>query len=78
MSINREKCAVCYNVLMNIYTLDNVPICLSCVDTPDTKIFFDKMSFSICTKCNTIQLDKLVPLNLLYQTSHNAMSVGKT
>jgi predicted SAM-dependent methyltransferase len=36
------------------------------------------MSFSRCYVCNTIQLDRLIPLNLLYSSSHNTVSVGKT
>jgi SAM-dependent methyltransferase len=36
------------------------------------------MSFSQCCSCNTIQLDKLIPLEILYSNSHNYNSVGET
>ena len=76
MSILRTKCAICEGGLINIYSLQNVPVNLSCV-TPDHQYHFDELSFSQCNKCNTIQLDKLIPLHVLYQSSHNVTSVGK-
>jgi len=35
------------------------------------------MSFSQCIGCNTIQLDNLIQLNILYSNSHNYVSVGE-
>jgi len=52
-----------------------MPIKLSCIDTPETNT--SNLSFSQCIFCNTIQLDKLIPLNILYSQSHNYTSVGK-
>jgi 2-polyprenyl-3-methyl-5-hydroxy-6-metoxy-1,4-benzoquinol methylase len=78
MSIFRNKCAICNNDLNFIYSLDDVPINLSCVDLDNIIYNFDKLSFSNCVECNTIQLNKLIPLNILYQNSHNTTSVGKT
>jgi 2-polyprenyl-3-methyl-5-hydroxy-6-metoxy-1,4-benzoquinol methylase len=79
MNISRENCAICNNELAYLYSLDNIPINLSCVDLHDIISYkFDKLSFSSCTGCNTIQLDKLVPLDILYSKSHNTTSVGKT
>jgi predicted SAM-dependent methyltransferase len=74
--ICRKKCAVCNSDLKHIYNLDNVPIKLSCTSTPQ----FEKksMSYSSCVMCNTIQLDKLIPLEQLYSDSHNYVSVGQT
>jgi len=52
-----------------------MPIKLCCLNIPElTK---ENMSFSICELCNTIQLDKLIPLDVLYSSSHNTESVGK-
>jgi 2-polyprenyl-3-methyl-5-hydroxy-6-metoxy-1,4-benzoquinol methylase len=74
--MKREACAVCSNSLKNIYTIDNVPVKFFCTSTPS----FDKssLSFSQCDNCNTIQLDELLPLDVLYAESHNYVSVGKT
>jgi SAM-dependent methyltransferase len=52
-----------------------MPIKLSCVENPELNT--ESMSFAQCVKCNTIQLDNLIPLNILYSSSHNYTSVGK-
>lgn len=77
MEINRNKCSICNYNLKNIYSLNNVPITLSCVENTDNFIY-SNMSFSQCCSCNTIQLDKLIPLEILYSNSHNYNSVGET
>lgn len=75
-SINRLECEICMSSLKQLYTIKNMPVKLCCLDTPE----FDTstISFSICTTCNTIQLDKLVPLDILYSGNHNTSVVGKT
>jgi predicted SAM-dependent methyltransferase len=72
----RNKCCICFMTLKNIYIIPNVPNKVNCTDEP--MFGADELSFSICIKCNTIQLDKLIPLDILYETSHNYSSVGKT
>jgi len=74
--IHRKECAICYGELTLFYTINNMPIKLCCVDSIEGDCY--PMSFSICNICNTIQLDKLIPLNILYSSSHNTVSVGKT
>ena len=74
--MQRKQCAICNDSLKNIYTQEKIPISLSCTNTPT--INCDKLSFSQCCLCNTIQLDHLIPLNILYGESHNYKSVGKT
>ena len=76
MNINRNNCAICSNTLKHIYVLENVPIQLSCTIT-NTDYQYSNMSFSQCISCNTIQLDHLIPLDLLYSNSHNYVSVGE-
>jgi predicted SAM-dependent methyltransferase len=76
MVIIREKCSICNSSLNNIYKLQNVPIKLVCTSNPE--FGFDELSISKCSQCHTIQLDKLIPLDILYSTSHNYTSVGKT
>ena len=70
----RNKCAICNNKLNHIYKLQNVPLSVSCTENP--VLNNDEMSYSICDICSTIQLDKLIPLNILYNESHNFISVG--
>ena len=75
--MNRYNCSICNGELKNIYTLEKTPISLSCVSSIE-KYDYSNMSFSECIICNTIQLDKLIPLELLYSKSHNYVSVGET
>ena len=73
----RNSCSICNGKLKNIYVLENMPVTLSCLT--NIKIFnYSNMSFSICIECNTIQLDELIELNILYSKSHNYISVGET
>jgi 2-polyprenyl-3-methyl-5-hydroxy-6-metoxy-1,4-benzoquinol methylase len=74
--MKRKSCAICNFNLKNICLINNVPTKLSCTSVPinDTS----PLSFSQCENCNTIQLDELIPLNILYAESHNYVSVGKT
>jgi hypothetical protein len=53
-----------------------MPISLSCLETQDFQ--YNKLSFGICSSCNTIQINNLIPLHELYKNSHNTISVGKT
>jgi SAM-dependent methyltransferase len=73
--MKRDKCTICNYNLQNIYILDNLPKKLSCVNFPIYDL--EKLSFSKCIQCNTIQLDHLIPLDILYSDSHNYTSVGK-
>lgn len=71
----RENCAICKSALLhNIYLLEKFPIKLCCLSEP--KYEKHNLSFSQCECCKTIQLDKLLPLNILYSDSHNTTSVG--
>jgi 2-polyprenyl-3-methyl-5-hydroxy-6-metoxy-1,4-benzoquinol methylase len=75
-SIVREECAICTNIIEKIFELEHIPITLSCSASLE-KYNYAKLSFSKCKTCNTIQLNELIPLNILYEKSHNFTSVGK-
>lgn len=75
-SIARTECAICNNIIEKIFDLEHVPITLSCSASLEN-YNYAKLSFSKCKICNTIQLNKLIPLNILYEKSHNFTSVGK-
>jgi len=72
----RNNCVICNSNLQNFFVISNIPIKLSC-SNENTNYLYEELSFSQCPKCNTIQLDKLIPLNILYSNSHNYTSVGK-
>lgn len=73
--IKRDICIICSSSLNNIYILENVPIKLACIKNPEKNMHH--LSFVQCNSCKTIQLDELIPLEILYSESHNYTSVGK-
>ena len=74
--IKREKCVICNCSINEFYCLKDVPITMQCTNKP----IFEKntLHYAICSNCNTIQLNNLIPLNILYASSHNFTSVGNT
>ena len=71
----RTNCVICANKISHIYKLSSIPLASSVTEMPISN--FDDLSYSICNTCNTIQLDKLMPLHILYGESHNFSSVGE-
>ena len=71
----RSECAICNGNIKHIHSLEKMPIKLCCTDSPEIKN--TEISFAQCAKCGTIQLDKLIQLDILYSNSHNYTSVGK-
>lgn len=79
MNINflpRTNCKICNDNLSHLFSLSNFPIKLTCDIEP--KFGEMELSYGTCDNCNYIQLDKLVPLEILYSLSHNYTSVGNT
>jgi len=74
--MKRLYCSICNGELNYVYNLANVPVRLSCVESPDGHLF-DVLSFSQCLDCKTIQLGQLMDPSVLYATSHNYTSMGK-
>ncbi len=70
----RNSCAICYSKLNNFFNV-NMPTKLCCTQNPICDM--SSLSFAQCEVCNTIQLDHLVPLPILYSDSHNYNSVGQ-
>ena len=73
--MKRSRCVICNFNLKNIYVLNNVPVKLACTTHPVYNK--DSLSFAQCEECFTIQLDKLIPLDILYSESHNYTSIGR-
>jgi predicted SAM-dependent methyltransferase len=71
--MERKSCGICECKLHNFFTME-MPTKLFCTKYP----IIDKslLSFAKCEECNTIQLDRLIPLHILYSDSHNYKSVG--
>ena len=75
--MERNICAICDTKLSIddiICNIHNVPIKITCTDNKISQL--EDMIFAQCNKCNTIQLQKLIPLEILYNGSHNFTSSG--
>lgn len=57
--------------LEHLYNFNKFPVFMGCTDEPQKKDILAEMSFSICRDSGIIQLDKLLPLDLVYLTQHN-------
>lgn len=69
--IKRDKSLITgKNNLEHLYTLNDFPVFLGCVDTPAEDDILIDMSWSICPETGLVQLDKLVPLEILYGEQH--------
>jgi predicted SAM-dependent methyltransferase len=76
-NIIREECVICNKDIEKFFNLENVPITLNCCSSLEN-FNYETLSFSQCKTCNTIQLNTLIPLDILYGKSHNYNSFGKT
>ena len=75
--IIRNNCIKCNTQIEIIHTQQNVPISLSTVE--NNKDFkYSNLKFGYCNKCNIIQLNELINLDILYEHGHNYQVVGNT
>lgn len=56
--------------LEQLYTYKNFPVFFGCVDSPASEDVRADMSWAIDPDTGVIQLDKLIPLDILYQSQH--------
>jgi 2-polyprenyl-3-methyl-5-hydroxy-6-metoxy-1,4-benzoquinol methylase len=73
-AVERPSCVICSNAIFSpIITLKNMPIYMG-VATNEIydDLFFDQRWVE-CLSCGCLQLNRLVPLNLLYSHSHNSV-----
>ena len=76
-TIERNKCAISgMEDLEVIDVMPRFPIYMGCVDTPETDDVFVDAIWSISKSSGVIQLQRLIPLNLLYQEQHDSGVVG--
>jgi predicted SAM-dependent methyltransferase len=77
INIIRDTCALCNGILKHIYEIKNVPISFSIIHNIDDECVNSDLSYYYCESCNSIQLNKLIPLDILYKNAHNYNIVGK-
>lgn len=70
--INRNKSIITWKEnLEHLYTFRDFPVFLWCVEQKESEDILANMSWSICPETWMIQLDKVLPLEILYQAPHN-------
>tara|TARA_Y100001935_G_scaffold255072_1_gene266378 strand:+ start:7667 stop:8800 length:1134 start_codon:yes stop_codon:yes gene_type:complete len=75
--INRDKsCLTGKKITKSLWSVDNFPVYFGCVNTNFAEDLKTKMEFFIEEKTGLIQLNKLIPLEILYQNQH-AFGVGE-
>ena len=71
-TISRKKSVVTGKANMeHLVTYEKFPVFIGCTDTPRAKDLLADMSFSICPDSGSIQLDRLIPLDVLYSEYHS-------
>lgn len=78
-TIKRNKDAVLNNNdLIHLYTFENFPVYMGCTEQPaDTDIKAD-MSWYISENSGMVQLNPLLPLDIVYMSEHGSGTVGKS
>jgi len=76
-TVKRKACSISgQEDLDNLYVFKSVPVFMGCVDSPVQDDLFQDMSWSISNSSGAIQLDSLVPLEILYKESHGSGDIG--
>lgn len=57
--------------LEHLVTLPHYPVFIACTNEAETQDLFSDMSFSICKDTGVIQLDELIPPEILYSQYHS-------
>lgn len=73
----RERCVVTHSDDMEkLHCMRKFPVFMGCVNTPASEDLREDMSWSISRSSGLIQLDNLLPLEVLYPESHGAGVIG--
>ena len=76
-NINRLKNVISQeDDLELLHELRDFPVFMGCVDHGSDKDLHVDQSWSISSNNGIIQLNKLIPLNILYQSEHDSGAVG--
>lgn len=61
-----------------LYSLKKFPAFLGCVSTPQEQDVVEDMNFYVGTNTGMVQLNPILPLEVVYQTDHNQGATGTT
>ena len=77
--ISRDKDVVLGKVdLEDLYTIKDFPVFMGCVDSEADQDVKSDMSWKISTSSGAIQLNPVLPLDVVYAMSHGSGTVGDT
>ena len=77
--ISRDKDVVLgKNDLEDLYTIKDFPVFMGCVDSEANQDIKSDMSWKISTSSGAIQLNPVLPLDVVYAMSHGSGTVGDT
>jgi len=76
--LDRVNCCICgSHELRESFRLESFPIYMGTTsDSPEGDLFADQI-WNICGECGCIQLRKLIPIEILYESNHSGGPVGK-
>jgi hypothetical protein len=73
----RRACAACGAAdLEALLVINGVPVHMGCTDQPREQDVVYDQRWATCTRCGSVQLSALAPLDLVYQTQHNGAVGG--
>ncbi|WP_312845389.1 class I SAM-dependent methyltransferase [Campylobacter sp. MIT 97-5078] len=72
----RTKCVVSGDENLELLSSEKYPLFCGCTEEVQSEDIIADMNFCISKNSGVIQLQKLIPLNLLYANGHDAGSVG--
>lgn len=76
--LKRTECIICNTSdLTHLHTFKHVPIFMGVQQPSESPVFEDQM-WTICKHCHTVQLQNLIPLDVLYKHTHTPGTVGET
>lgn len=74
--IKREECLISGKKdITNLHTFKNFPVYISCTDSDPSQDIFLDMEWGY-SESGTVQLNKLIPPNILYDKHHNSGMIG--
>jgi hypothetical protein len=73
----RRECAACGAADLDpLLEINDVPVHMGCTDQPREQDVFYDQRWATCARCGSVQLSALAPLDLVYQSQHNAAVGG--
>lgn len=64
--------------LENLYNFKNFPVFMGCVESPIEEDIIEDMNWTISKESGAIQLNPLLPLDVVYNSEHGSGTVGKS